>query len=72
MTQQVDLPERTAFERWVRSEGLAITQQQLIPDVHTHELEPWERTGVNAALLDFTHDPPSTSDSLAEAGVRGR
>ena len=58
MTQQVDLPKGTAFERWVRSEGLAITQEQLIPDVHTLELEPWERTGVNATLLDFVNHPP--------------
>ncbi len=43
-TENVTFPEGSAFERWVLSEGLAITQQQLIPDIVTLEQQPWERT----------------------------
>ena len=57
-TENVTLPEGSSFEMWVLREGLAITQQQLIPDILTLELEPWERTGVNATLLDLTPVPP--------------
>ena len=37
----------TPFEHWVLSEGLKVVTP----------LEPWERTGCDAALLDMTHDP---------------
>ena len=63
------LPESSSFERWVLSEGLSITQQQLIPDVLTHELEPWERTGVNATLLDLTPAPPREGALLVHQGT---
>ena len=69
MTQQVDLPKHTSWERWVQSEGLSVTQQQLIPDVLTHPLEPWARTGVDAALLDFTPEDPPGGGHLVHQGT---
>ena len=68
-TETVTLPEGSAFERWVLGEGLSITQQQLIPDIRTHPLEPWERTGVNATLLDLTPVPPREGTLLVHQGT---
>ena len=68
-TEKVTLPEGSSFERWVLSEGLSITQQQLIPDIRTLELEPWERTGVNATLLDLTPVPPREGTLLVHQGT---
>ena len=69
MTQHVDLPKHTSWERWVQSEGLAITQQQMVPDVFTHPLEPWERTGIDATLLDFTSEEPLGDGHLVHQGT---
>ncbi len=58
----------TAFESWVRSEGLSVTQQQMVPDVYSAELQPWERAGVDATLLDLTTNPPGNG-SLVNQGT---
>ena len=47
----------TPFEKWVSDEGLAVHTQQLVEDIYTVGVEPWGRTGTNAALLDLTADP---------------
>ena len=70
MTSQAD-PARsnTAFENWVLREGLSITQQQMVEDVYTAKLEPWERTGVDATLLDLTANPPQDGSLLVNQGT---
>lgn len=67
-TEEDNLRQHTPFERWVLSENLKIVQQQVIPDVRTLELAPWDRTGVDAALVDLTPDPPPEGDILANLG----
>ena len=47
----------TPFEHWVESEGLQVITRHTVHDLLTEPLEPWERTGCDAALLDMTHDP---------------
>ena len=47
----------TPYEKWVSDEGLVVHTQQLVPDINTVEVAPWERTGTKAALLDLTGDP---------------
>ena len=47
----------TPFEHWVQSEGLKVITRHTVHDILTEPLEPWERTGCDAALLDMTHDP---------------
>lgn len=47
----------TPYEKWVHDEGLQVHTQQLVENIHTIGVEPWERTGTNAALLDLTADP---------------
>jgi len=46
----------TPFEQWVQSEGLKVITTHTIADVLTEEIEPWERTGCQGALLDMTHE----------------
>ena len=41
----------TPFERWVESEGLKVITKHTVYDLATEPLEPWERTGCDAALL---------------------
>ncbi len=65
-------PERSAparhtpFETWVLEEGLTVSQQQVIPDMRTAELAPWERTGVAATLLDMAPNLPSKAAFLRQ------
>ena len=47
----------TPFERWVGSEGLKVITKHTVYDLATEPLEPWERTGCDAALLDMTQAP---------------
>ena len=47
----------TPFERWVESEGLKVITKHTVYDLATEPLEPWERTGCDAALLDMTQAP---------------
>ena len=47
----------TPFERWVESEGLQVITRHTVYDLLTEPLEPWERTGCDAALLDLTQYP---------------
>ncbi|MCH8974190.1 MAG: hypothetical protein IH869_03860, partial [Chloroflexi bacterium] len=42
----------TPFELWVQSEGLKVITKHTVYDLETEPLEPWERTGCDAALLD--------------------
>jgi len=39
----------TPYEKWVTDEGLHVHTQQLVDDIHTIDVEPWERTGTKAA-----------------------
>ena len=68
VTEQRKLKEHTPFERWVLDEGLKIVQQQVIPDIRAVELEPWNRTGCDAALVDLTPYPVREGDILANLG----
>ncbi len=56
----------TPFETWVLAEGLTVTQQQVIPDMRTAELAPWDRTGINATLLDMSPNLPSKTAFLRQ------
>ncbi|MCH7793248.1 MAG: hypothetical protein IID31_13330, partial [Planctomycetes bacterium] len=47
----------TPFELWVESEGLQVITKHTVYDLATEPLEPWERTGCDAALLDMTQAP---------------
>ena len=47
----------TPFELWVESEGLQVITKHTVYDLATEPLEPWERTGFDAALLDLTQAP---------------
>ena len=47
----------TPFELWVQSEGLKVITKHTVYDLETEPLEPWERTGCDAALLDMTQAP---------------
>lgn len=68
-TERRKLPRRTPFDRWVLDEGLKVVQQQLIPDVRSVKLEPWERTGTNAALIDLTPGHDGRQSLLANQGT---
>ena len=56
-TQRYELWKLTPFEKWVQDEGLRVIVQQLVEDINTVPLEPWERTGCTAAILDLTPEP---------------
>lgn len=47
----------TPYEKWVADEGIKVHTRQLVEDVRSVEVAPWERAGVNAALLDLSGDP---------------
>lgn len=57
ITERYEPWKLTPYEKWVADEGLAVHTQQLVNDIYTVGVEPWERTGTNAALLDLTADP---------------
>ena len=57
ITERYEPWKLTPFEKWVTDEGLKVHTQQLVESVHTIGVEPWERTGTKAALLDLTGDP---------------
>ena len=69
VTEKRELQKHTPFERWVASEGLKVIQQQVIPDIRAVDLEPWERTGCDGALLDLTPYPIEEGDVLTNAGT---
>ena len=56
-TERYELWKLTPYEKWVYDEGISVLTQQMVDDIQTVELQPWERTGCNAALLDLTDDP---------------
>ena len=56
-TERYELWKLTPYEKWVHDEGISVLTQQMVDDIQTVELQPWERTGCNAALLDLTDDP---------------
>ena len=64
------LPPATPFEHWVQSEGLKVITRHTIPDILTEALEPWERTGCSAALLDLTHDPSDRAIITNQGTIR--
>jgi quercetin dioxygenase-like cupin family protein len=57
VTERYEPWKLTPFENWVVDEGVKVVREQVIDNLYTLETEPWERTGVNAALLDLTADP---------------
>jgi mannose-6-phosphate isomerase-like protein (cupin superfamily) len=69
VTTEQELRKHTPFERWVLEQNLKVVQQQVIPDVRAVELEPWERTGCTAALIDLTPYPVEEGDLLANLGT---
>lgn len=68
-TKREELSKHTPFEQWVIDEGLKVIQQQLIPDIRTVDLEPWERTGCNAALLDLVPSAAKEGSRLVNQGT---
>jgi len=68
-TQETRERTNTAFERWVLSEELMVTQQQVIEDVNTQKLAPWKRTGVDATLLDMIPEELETGEMVVNQGT---
>jgi len=70
MTQSAQVSEKlakkfatekvSAYEKWVKNEGLDIIAAHYIPDLHTAELKPWSRRGGYGVYIN--HEASRTSN----------
>jgi hypothetical protein len=43
--------QKTAYHRWMKSEGLPVLEALGLPDVREVPLSPWRRTGGNCSFI---------------------